>query len=267
MTAQEWSYEYIDNAESIFIEDGQTYRLYSKQALERAERHLLETSHFHQEVASGSQTTDAAMRNIETVSFTSSDFAEFLMGRGFVPDRGQGADSASRLFVKAQLGTEVPSVGDVGPNGGHIFWVGSLADGSSAFLESAPSDWYPARSDCPMKWSVDTDLGPIQMNAQGVGLCVTNRDSIDESEVFCAPQFQIEQFLGEDWCLPTIEELKLMFKVLAQNGLGNFERDQYWSSSVTISPYVLSLNFNNGEEMWSMSDLGLFVRPVRLVPL
>ncbi len=105
------------------------------------------------------------------------------------------------------------------------------------------------------------------MNAIGVGFCVTNQDSINEPEVFCAPQFQIKQFLVEDWCLPTIEELKLMFKVLAQNGLGNLTGSKYWSSSVTISPFISLLNFENGEEMWSTSDFGLFVRPGRLVPL
>ncbi|MFM8847126.1 MAG: hypothetical protein ACKOHN_03640 [Actinomycetota bacterium] len=264
MAAKEWSYEDIDKVESILVEDGQVYLVYSDAALRSAYQNLIQSSHYHQEVASSSETTKAAMSDIEKVRFTSIEFAKFLGERGFTPDRRQSADSASRLFVRTQVGVGAPTVGDVGPNGGTVFWVGTLADGSSAFLEAASSDWYPPTSDCPMVWSLDTDLTELQGNSRAIGECILNRDAIDKSDILCAPQFQIEQFLDEDWCLPTIEELKLMYSALAKNGLGDFSGSQYWSSSVVISPYVLSLRFDSGEEMFSMSDLGLFVRPVRL---
>jgi len=260
----ELSFEYIDKSESIRVEDGRVYLVYSGAALEAAEMHLYQTSHFHQEHASSSQTKEAAMSGIKTVRYSSSDFAEFLRERGFTPDQSRSADSASQVFVRTKAEVGSPKVGEVGPNGGHVFWVGSLADGSNAFLEAAPHNWYPPKSDCPMVWSLDTDLTELQGNSRAIGACISNRDAIDESDILCAPQMQVEQFLDENWCLPTIEELKLMYRNLALNGLGDFSGSEYWSSSVLISPYVVSLRFDSGEEMLSMPSLGLFVRPVRL---
>lgn len=117
-----------------------------------------------------------------------------------------------------------------------------------------------------MKWCVDPDeLEQVKMNSKSIGFARANRDAIDESDVFCAPQFQVENFLDDDWFLPTIDELELIYRNIHEQGLGDMRGSQYWSSSVFIPPYVYSLNFENGEVMMSSATMGLFVRPIREV--
>jgi len=63
-----------------------------------------------------------------------------------------------------------------------------------------------------MKWCVDPDdLEKEKMHSRSIGFALANRDAIDESEVFCAPQFQVENFLDDDWFLPSIDELELIY--------------------------------------------------------
>lgn len=120
-----------------------------------------------------------------------------------------------------------------------------------------------------MIWCMEDDQQAFRKSSRDVGDCLVNRDQIENWDILCAPQIQAEQFLDDDWCLPTIGELMLMHKNLALRGLGDFQHSpsQYWTSSVLFSPYVVSYNFERGEEMLTMSDTSLYVRPVRLLTL
>jgi hypothetical protein len=52
--------------------------------------------------------------------------------------------------------------------------------------------------------------------------------------------------LGNGWRLPTIKELKVMYKELHEKGKGNFKDDDYWSSTEDASNGAYSFYFGNG---------------------
>jgi hypothetical protein len=61
--------------------------------------------------------------------------------------------------------------------------------------------------------------------------------------------------LGNGWRLPSIDELKLIYKSALKNNLANFSMKRYyWSGThytLKIPPPLISLDFSSGEEDWS----------------
>ena len=61
--------------------------------------------------------------------------------------------------------------------------------------------------------------------------------------------------LGNGWRLPSIDELKLIYKLAQKNNAGNFSMNRYyWSGTIYIGkipPPYISLDFSTGEEDWS----------------
>jgi len=272
--------ESIESSERLNVEHDEVYLVYREIDLKNQEQRLIQNSRWHQEVASMRETTEAAMASIETQNFTAQEFGNFLLRLGFVrvdeEHRGSGSSATisrsstslfQRLTSQSDDFSESFSIGDAGPNGGLIFWINDGDKSLPDALELAPVNWFDATTneiDCPMKWCLDADdLHQVQMNSKKVGSGRENRDAIDDSDLFCAPQFQIEQFLDEDWMLPTIDELKLIYTNLHLRDLGALKGSQYWSSSVFVPPYVYSLNFESGEVMMSDATMALYIRPVR----
>ncbi len=75
----------------------------------------------------------------------------------------------------------------------------------------------------------------------------------------------------DDWYLPSIEELELMYFQLKAQDLGSFNDNTYWSSTQDFSYGAWCVDFSTGDRVnnRSKSDLGssfsqgVFVRPVR----
>ena len=65
--------------------------------------------------------------------------------------------------------------------------------------------------------------------------------------------------LGEGWRLPTIDELKLLYKNL---DFSKISKDTFWSSDESTD-YARSLDFLNGEEDRRNKHFKFFVRAVR----
>jgi len=166
------------------------------------------------------------------------------------------------------------AVGEEGPSGGHIFWVNASDRTLPHALEAAPRGWYTGSrpwggeegDDCQMIWCLQPeDLDEIHMNGTAIGMGSSNYEKIDSAGTFCAPKFQIQSFMGEEWQLPTLDELRLMYENLHTKGLGEFDGSQYWSCSVFVAQYVSSWNFDRGEHMYTFHDTCLSLRPIRYI--
>ena len=68
----------------------------------------------------------------------------------------------------------------------------------------------------------------------------------------------------DDWFLPSIDELNLMYRNL-QEKIGGFSSSFYYSSSedLTLFDSVGAYDFTNGMKVWAEKQSDLFVRPVR----
>lgn len=155
------------------------------------------------------------------------------------------------------------NIGDIGPAGGIIFYNrGFVADGWQ-YLEAAP-----AGTDFTAQWGAygqdvagtDRAVGSGKRNTQ---LIIERLKQLGESyraAQICAGM-NINGF--NDWFLPSLGELDLMYKNLKQKGLGNFGNSICWSSSQTIVNGAWAKRFTNGNQ----SDLSKFntltVRAIR----
>lgn len=166
------------------------------------------------------------------------------------------------------------TVGQEGPSGGLLFWVNDSDRKLPRAIEAAPRGWYTGSrpwggeegDDCQMVWCLRTeDLENIHMNGTAVGDGLRNYEKIDAERALCVPKMQIRSFMGDEWMLPTLDELKLMYENLHLKGLGGFDGAQYWSCSVFVAQYVSSWNFERGEHMYTFHDTRLSLRPVRYI--
>jgi len=87
----------------------------------------------------------------------------------------------------------------------------------------------------------------------------------DFPEVGSIEASSICQKLGNGWRLPSIDELKLIYKLTQKKNIGNFStNDSYWSSSSII--YNIFLDFGSGEESWGKAlDRMPKTRAVKLI--
>lgn len=75
--------------------------------------------------------------------------------------------------------------------------------------------------------------------------------------------------MGDDWSLPTNEQLELMYVNLHKAGLGGFINDYYWSATAWRSKEKVNNkawfeNFANGDRNPATKDRTMYVRAVRI---
>jgi hypothetical protein len=159
-------------------------------------------------------------------------------------------------------------VGALGPGGGLIFWVNEDTENDLIALEVAPSGWhFGNESDPTIVWGTSDEFTFPKMK-KVVGSGLRNCEVIDESDFLCPALLQIDLVsIGDfdDWHLPSVDELQLIYENLHSLGLGNLTGEQYWSSTPVFSPFVYSIIFSDGEQMMSNVQMAFSVRPIRQI--
>ena len=123
---------------------------------------------------------------------------------------------------------------DTGPAGGFIFYVkaGGYSDGWM-YLEAAPSDQSTSAPwgcyEVSIPGADGTAVGTGEQNTQDIEAgCTAPGTAAD----LCANLTIIYGMTGyDDWFLPSIDELNLMYENLKVAGVGDFTDGYYWSSS------------------------------------
>ena len=160
---------------------------------------------------------------------------------------------------------EAWEIGETGPAGGHVFYdKGNYSDGWR-YLEAAPvsTEFYD------IKWGADhaNCYGTEREVRKGAGnteIALKKLEILRES--CCAAQLCVDlDYNGfDDWFLPSVDELVLIYTNLKQNGLGDFnDSNHYWSSSRVQrvengdsfrEDHAWSVDFSNCEESFYLSQ-------------
>ena len=160
--------------------------------------------------------------------------------------------------IDMMLDTVVYQVGDIGPAGGYIFYdcdadnsTGN-ADGLMSsicgwrYLEAAPQDLgggcfgYYRTDKTNIKVGTGTAIGTGKSNTRALvkamGKTTYTKSSGTLTDSYAAKMCDTYSItyhgvVYDDWFLPSKDELNLLYEVLQLNGLGNFSKNAYWSSS------------------------------------
>ncbi len=160
----------------------------------------------------------------------------------------QSITTESTEDVEAVEETVTYAVGDTGPAGGLVFHdKGQYSDGWR-YLELAPPE-----SEVSLQWgSPGTGL---KVTSDGIGDGRVNTERITKAigELQLRPlaaTYCDELTAGgfDDWFLPSLEELDLVFWNLAQKDLGSLQKEGYgyWSSSEFDENFAWAQGFTEG---------------------
>lgn len=161
------------------------------------------------------------------------------------------------------------TIGDRGPAGGWIIYDKGDNSGGWRYLEAAPEDQTPAswRHKGLVKWGCQGKSIPeARHTAVGKGRANTQAmiKSCDEPDTAARKCVEYRGGGKDDWFLPSLEELNLVYTVLYQQGQGDLRMGEYWSSSEAgDGRYAWNLNFTNGKQLYCNKYPKYRVRAVR----
>ena len=162
--------------------------------------------------------------------------------------------------------------GELGPAGGYIFFVDDNNDHEFTYLEAAPTDvefddgqhvlheWASGYADAFMIGATNTAIGAGAANTQTI-VAALEEDEQTGRAAQVADEYEAGGY--DDWFLPSRDELELMYEVLHEEGLGDFDSIDYWSSSETAMDRATGQNFGSGLQTAWLKTFRYRVRPVR----
>jgi hypothetical protein len=162
-------------------------------------------------------------------------------------------------------------VGNTGPGGGIVFFVGTFACGATLastckYLEAAPTSGTSAWTDASFAWSGNT-TGEI-LNARGTAVGSGYKNTVAmvaQSSTANRAGTIARAYRGpnnlSDWYLPSKDELNQLY--INRATVGDFVSNFYWSSSEVYSLETWYQNFSNGTQSNLAKYYTHYVRPVR----
>jgi len=173
----------------------------------------------------------------------------------------------------ARLAAAKYHVGDTGPAGGIVFYdKGEISDGWR-YLEAAPADLGM------LIWGIkganvvtSAKVGEGKKNSQTITASLAGTQYAAMTANIGAPACIDYLYRGyEGWFMPSLGELRLLYKNLADKDLGGFSDTWYWSSTQHDSgavdfnsQYGQCVNMGDGKEYgWCKNTAAALVRPIR----
>ena len=168
--------------------------------------------------------------------------------------------TSDRKLVKDCSSSIGHSIGQTGPSGGIIAYDKGVFSNGWRYIEVAPSDAVSEEWGC-----VNASITNAQFDQIGTGyqnsVAITNHHT-NLINYFTNPgicsllnngsvsaKTALHQVIGlkKDWCIPSINELVLVYDNLHDVGIGNFESASYWSSSEESTSKAKCIDFNTGQ--------------------
>jgi hypothetical protein len=181
------------------------------------------------------------------------------------------------------IANEKCKVGMTGPGGGTVFFIDYMDQYPSFnYLEVSPVDVIEVGVGVRTSWCSNstTSLGLNTWSARAVGAGARNTARmLDSSQVsycesgaaYAASRYStnVGGAIYDDWFLPSLGELKLMYTNLGEVGAGNFTSGCIWTSTEASGPYsngdfrAWSVYFDSGFVVEGGKTRGNLVRAVR----
>jgi TolB-like protein len=151
--------------------------------------------------------------------------------RTAAPNSPQGSTTPT-ASAPAKTETPVYKIGDTGPAGGLIFYDKKNNRNGWRYLEAAPANTERETfmaGDSPYSLNNTNLVGDGFENTQNMMKSIEKKGGgINSTPYYCA-NLVVNGF--NDWYLPSLDEIALMYANLHANNLGNFKQRDYWHSS------------------------------------
>jgi len=155
-------------------------------------------------------------------------------------------------------------VGDIGPAGGIIFYDKADFTDGWRYLEAAPAEteftaqWGAYQHDVPR---TGIAVGAGRRNTQLIAERLQQLRENGRAAQLCA-SLNYNGF--NDWFLPSLHELDLIYRNLKQKDIGGFGNSWYWSSTQNNHLYAYDKNFADGRNSFiNTKDHPRSIRAVR----
>jgi hypothetical protein len=190
--------------------------------------------------------------HLRTITFTvkAKDLSDNMTVRITKINGRTAPDAVSDGYIKIALTSYTPpekdyKIGDIGPAGGIIFCNQEHGLFGWRYLEAAPQDLPNAEWGTPSA-VIEVKRGDIgwgKRNTQIIVNALAGRKEIGSAAQLC-DEYALNEY--EDWFLPSRDELNLMYANLHKEGLGDFRKTHYWSSSEDSDNTAWRQYFGNG---------------------
>ena len=162
------------------------------------------------------------------------------------------------VFMLASCAKSKHKIGDM-YKGGYIFYINNWGKGMCAAPKDASKG---TRWGCYGKLIEGADGFKRGTGEQNTKDILSGCDDV-KSAAYISDNYVSEDY--EDWYLPSIDELELMYNELHVQGFGEFLNRRYWSSTQDFSLGAWHFNFASGTRGNDKhkSDISLYVRPIR----
>lgn len=172
------------------------------------------------------------------------------------------ATSSTSASMKTCATGGTCAIGDVGPGGGLVFYVGDALEEWGRYMEVAPNTWQGGVIDPEMAWC--NVLNTLVTTKSEIGTGATNTAAMI-SQCSSGAAVSVHAYKGGgklDWFLPSKGELIQMYLFSNKTKKGGFAA-YYWSSTEDGASYVYEHNLTNGGSAISVKSSIRYVRPIR----
>lgn len=161
------------------------------------------------------------------------------------------------------------SLGDTGPGGGIVFYVGSFTLTSTGqtltYLEAAPANWNGG-ADPRVAWSGNSSTNVGTSTQLGAGAANTNAIVQQNSSAGKAATIA-QAFRGgglSDWFLPSTDEASKLYASRGLPGIqGSLIAGGYWNSTESSATQARVTFMSTGSNTYNKKSLLFAVRPIR----
>ncbi len=166
----------------------------------------------------------------------------------------------TRKLVKDCVDTTAYIIGQTGPAGGIIAYDKGTFSNGWRYIEVATSDSIIEEWGCVNASITNAQYDQVGTGYQNSVATVNYHNSL--TNYFLDPSVcsnlnngsvssktALNQIIGlkKDWCIPSLNELQLLYNNLHANGVGSFTPTNYWSSSEQSTDKAKCLDFSSGQ--------------------